>query len=238
MYQPPVISSSPQYASDPQRDLSPLHDSWVLPEHTRTDGFLVGVLRRLRRELRRRQVGRAYDMALEIARLIPNGPRLLDIGCGNGYIAHHLSAMLLADVTGIDLQHKTDAPINYRQYDGARFPIVDASFDAALLCYVLHHTQDLEIVLAELRRVLCNGGLAVVYEDIPETSWDRLVCAIHNRKWRKRTGPCTFLTEAEWRAVFATHGFEVVSERRLSRWRKVVHPVRRRRFLLRVKISV
>ena len=183
-------------------------------------------------------MGRAYDMALEIARLIPNGPRLLDIGCGNGYIAHHLSAMLRADVTGIDLQHKTDAPIKYRQYDGTRFPIVDASFDAALLCYVLHHTQDLKTVLAELRRVLSNGGLAVVYEDIPETSWDRLVCAVHDRKWRKRTGPCTFLTEAEWRSTFATHGFEVVSERRLSRWRKVVHPVRRRRFLLRMKISV
>ena len=168
----------------------------------------------------------------KIARLLPTGSRVLDIGCGNGYIAHHLSAILRADVSGIDLAHKTDALINYHQYDGTRFPIVDSSFDAALLCYVLHHAQDLEIVLTELRRVLKNGGLAVIYEDIPEKGWDRLICAIHDRKWRNRTGPCTFHTEAEWRVVFASNGFEVVSERRLSRWRKVVHPVSRRIFLV------
>lgn len=237
MYQPSIISSTAQYASDPPRDLSGLNEAWIRPDYTRTEGFLQGVLRRWRRELRRRQVGRAFDMALEIAQMIPSGSRVLDIGCGNGYIAHHLAAILRADVTGIDLAHKTDAPINYRQYDGTRLPLMDASFDAALLCYVLHHTQDLNIVLSELRRVLRNGGLAVIYEDIPESPWDRLVCAIHNRKWRNRTGPCTFHTEVEWRAVFASNGFEVVSERRLSRWRKVVHPVSRSRYLLRLKQS-
>ena len=46
------------------------------------------------RERRRRKVGRAYDMALEIARAIPCGSEVLDVGCGNGFIAHHLSALL------------------------------------------------------------------------------------------------------------------------------------------------
>src|SRR5678816_1759754 len=63
----------------------------------------MGLVRRWRRELRRRKVGRAYDMALEIARAIPYGSRVLDVGCGNGYIAHHLSALLGTTVAGIDL---------------------------------------------------------------------------------------------------------------------------------------
>jgi ubiquinone/menaquinone biosynthesis C-methylase UbiE len=237
MYQPSfaISSSAAPYASDPPPDLSTLHDSLPLPAHPTTSGLSQGMLRRWRRERRRRKVGRAYDMALEVARMIPAGSRVLDVGCGNGYIAHHLSAILHADVAGIDLEHTTEAPINYQQYNGSRFPAADQFFDAALLCYVLHHTQDLEIVLTELRRVLRNGGLAVVYEDIPETSLDRLVCVIHDRKWRNRTGPCTFRTEDEWRSVFRSMGFEVVTERRLSRWRNIAHPVSRRCYLLKLK---
>ena len=36
----------------------------------------------------------AYDMAKEIALYVPAGQRVLDVGCGSGYIAHHLSALL------------------------------------------------------------------------------------------------------------------------------------------------
>jgi cyclopropane fatty-acyl-phospholipid synthase-like methyltransferase len=34
---------------------------------------------------RRRKVGRAYDMALEIARILKPGSAVLDVGCGNGF---------------------------------------------------------------------------------------------------------------------------------------------------------
>lgn len=197
-------------------------------------GLIHGLARRWRRELRRRKVGRAYDMALEVARVLPRHSRVLDVGCGNGYIAHHLSALIGAEVLGIDLDANTQASINYRQFDGLNFPARDQSFDAALLCYVLHHAQDVNAVLGELRRVLRDGGLALVYEDIPAGWWDRVVCRIHDRKWRYRTGPCTFRRETEWRSVFNTAGFEIVKERPLSRWRKSVHPVSRRMYVLRL----
>src|SRR5882672_2177478 len=53
-----------------------------------------GIRRRWRRERRRRRVGRAYDMALEIAHLIPTDSRVLDVGCGSGFIAHHLASLI------------------------------------------------------------------------------------------------------------------------------------------------
>src|SRR5262245_60131661 len=149
--------------------------------------LLEGVRRRWRRERRRRAVGRAYDMALEIARYVPYGSEVLDVGCGNGLIAHHLSAILGTVVLGIDLSENTRAPIAYQRYDGSHFPVTDKSLDAVLLCYVLHHAQDLGLVLVELSRVLRDHGTAIVYEDMPGSIFDRGVCWSHNLQWRHRT---------------------------------------------------
>src|SRR6184192_3332925 len=131
------------------------------PALRRRDYFgtiVAGAKRRWLRERRRRKVGRAYDMALEIARAIPRGSEVLDVGCGNGFIAHHLSAMLGTSVVGIDVANETEAPIDYHRYDGRRFPFADNSFDSVMLCYVLHHAQDVCAVLNEMRRVLRAGG--------------------------------------------------------------------------------
>jgi ubiquinone/menaquinone biosynthesis C-methylase UbiE len=172
-------------------------------------------------------------MALEISRALPANSRILDVGCGNGFITHHLSAIFGSRVIGIDLAPATAAAIDYRQFDGKHFPVADNSMDTVLFCYVLHHAQDLSKVMAEMRRVLSKGGLAVVYEDIPAAWWDRIVCAIHNLKWRKRTGRCTFRGEGVWRSLFNSEGFDIVTERPLSRWRNLSHPVRRRFYVLR-----
>ena len=196
-------------------------------------GVIPGIKRRCLRERRRRKVGRAYDMGLEIARVIPRGSEVLDVGCGNGFIAHHLSALLSTSVIGIDVMRKADASIDYRQYDGRHIPLNNNCFDAALLCYVLHHAQDASLLLSEIKRVLRPNGQVVIYEDIPKTSWDRLVCFTHNLQWRRRTGVCTFRDEGGWRDLFADAGFQIVRERRLSRLRNLTHPVYRRFFLLR-----
>jgi len=197
--------------------------------------ILHGLKRRLARERRRRKVGRAYDMALEIARMIPKGSEVLDVGCGNGYIAHHLSAMLGTKVLGIDLMERTEAPVEYRRYNGTHFPAKDNSVDAVLLCYVLHHAQDISVMLKEIRRVLRDGGFAIIYEDIPRTWWDKGVCWIHNRQWKDRTGSCTFRRPPEWHSLFNSDGFAIVGERRLSRWRNFSHPVCRTLYTLRLR---
>ncbi len=200
-------------------------------------GIFAGLLRRLRRERRRRKVGRAYDMALEIARVVPNAYEILDVGCGNGFIAHHLAGLLGSYVLGVDVDGKPEAPINFRRYDGKHFPASDHSFEAVLFCYVLHHAQDVASIFRELGRVLRADGLVVVYEDIPATWWDRFICGIHNRQWRGRTGECTFRSEGEWRETFQAAGFEVLQQRTLSRWRNLAHPVQRQLFLLRLNTN-
>lgn len=124
---------------------------------------------------RRRKVGRAYDMALEITRILPPRANVLDVGCGNGFIAHHLNGLLGTTVVGLDVGDSTAARISYIPYDGRHFPVKDHTFDAVLLCYVLHHAQDPVLVLNEVSRVLRDGGVAIIYEDIPTLRWDRIV---------------------------------------------------------------
>lgn len=177
-------------------------------------------------------------MALEIARVLPPGAEVLDIGCGNGFIAHHLSAMLETSVTGIDVMPATAASIYYRHYDGARIPLADNSADAALLCYVLHHVINVSALLREVKRILRPNGLVVIYEDIPRTLWDRFVCWTHDVKWRRRTGVCTFRDEVAWPHVFDDAGFEIIRERQLSRLRNLTHPVCRRFYVLQASSEI
>src|SRR6266851_3421822 len=101
-FSPAPLQSEPQFLS-----AQPLRSSW----RRELIGLVHGIKRRWARERRRRKVGRAYDMAQEIARVIPRGPEVLDVGCGNGFIAHHLSAMLGTSVVGVDLGSSADAPI-------------------------------------------------------------------------------------------------------------------------------
>jgi len=172
-------------------------------------------------------------MAREIAPLLASTSTILDVGCGNGYIAHHLKALLNCSVTGIDVVQTSAAGIPYIPYDGRHFPIKDESIDAMLLCYVLHHARDLNLVISEMRRVLKVGGTVVIYEDTPRLKWDRVVCWFHNLQWKSKTGNCSFHREHEWRRIFTVAGFEVVQQRTLSRWRNLAHPVSRTFFVLK-----
>jgi hypothetical protein len=88
-------------------------------------------------------------------------------------------------------------------------------------------------VLGEVRRVLRDGGLVVIYEDIPARVWDRLICWIHDVQWRSRTGHCVFRREPEWASFFKSLGFEIILERPLSRWRNLAHPVSRWFYVLK-----
>ncbi len=173
---------------------------------------------------RYRAIARAYDGALALTEHVQSNARVLDVGCGRGFVAHHLAA-LGRSVTGIDLDPQIEAPIPYRQFDGAHLPFDAATFDTVLFSYVLHHTTRAGALLREAARVLAPGGRIVVLEDIPDRWHDRLLCLWHDARWRARTGPCTFMVERAWRDLFDAIGLRVVDQRPLPRLRNATHPV-------------
>ena len=100
------------------------------------------------------------------------GQRVLDVGCGNGYILSQY-ARHRARVTGVDLTSKgtwlsarrfalEGLPGNFLQANAEALPFRDASFDLVCSMGVLHHTPDTERAVAEIHRVLRPGGCFLV----------------------------------------------------------------------------
>ena len=97
------------------------------------------------------------------------GRRVLDAGCGTGYLAQQLHARG-AQVTGIDHSDRM-IEIARAEYPGVEFRVdscaglttcADAQFDLLTSNYVLMDLADLEGAVRAFHRVLCPGGIAVV----------------------------------------------------------------------------
>lgn len=181
----------------------------------------------LPKSFERQRIGRAYNLAQEIAPYCADATRIVDVGCGTGFVSYHLGATLDCEVVGADIAPAARAPIDYRRFDGRWLPFTDASFDAAICTFVLHHSQDAPGLLREMHRVVRPGGTLILYEDLPTTSWDRLFCRLHDRRWRARTGPCHFRSAHEWTSLCTDTGFAPRSQTVISRFRDFTHPVQR-----------
>ena len=97
------------------------------------------------------------------------GGRLLDIGCGTGFIID-LAADVFEQVRGLDLTPAMLARVprrpNVQVYrgDAAHLPFGARRFDVVSAYSFLHHLEDLTPVLREVRRVLRPGGC--LYADL------------------------------------------------------------------------
>src|SRR5690606_16827075 len=98
-------------------------------------------------------------------------PRVLELGAGTGYQALQLE-QLGYRVTAVDLPSSVYAVARVFEvidFDGRRLPFSDGSFDVVFSSNVLEHVIDLDNILAEIRRVLAPGGVAI--HVLPTPTW-------------------------------------------------------------------
>lgn len=97
---------------------------------------------------------RTQVLAEALAPLLPQGARVLDVGCGDGTIGA-LLAQRRADISieGVEVISRSSCRIPCRAFDGEHLPFPDGSFDACLFVDVLHHTTDVTQLLREAARV-------------------------------------------------------------------------------------
>ncbi len=112
----------------------------------------LGALERLhggyvqRRRLRR--------LSRYLARVIPHGASVLDVGCGDGALTRAVGDERGdLSIRGIDVLVRPGSHIPVIPFDGSSIPFADASFDVVMLVDVLHHTDDPTALLREAWRV-------------------------------------------------------------------------------------
>ncbi|WP_157063402.1 class I SAM-dependent methyltransferase [Luteipulveratus mongoliensis] len=106
------------------------------------------------------------DFAL--ARIVEVKPStVLEIGCGTGEFAAHLTAALPdATVTATDqsarmVELTLERGVQAEVVDATDLPFADGSFDAVCAMWMLYHVPELDRTLSEVRRVLRPGGTFV-----------------------------------------------------------------------------
>lgn len=112
-------------------------------------------------------------------------PKLIDIGCGHGYI-HSILQRFGYDITGtevaqevLQLARKANPNVNYIEYDGKNLHFEVNSFDVGLAICVMHHVppDQWKSFLREAYNVLRPGGIMVVFEHNPLNPLTRYVVA-------------------------------------------------------------
>ena len=98
------------------------------------------------------------------------GCRVLDYGCGPGFVARAMADLVGPDgrVYGVDINARFVAAasgraegvanLSYHQVENGRVPLADHAVDRLLCKNVLEYVPDLAATLAEFRRVLAPGG--------------------------------------------------------------------------------
>jgi 2-polyprenyl-6-hydroxyphenyl methylase/3-demethylubiquinone-9 3-methyltransferase len=147
---------------------------------------------------------------------------ILDAGCGGGLLAEEFARLGLS-VTGVDpsLNSVTTAliharasglEIDYLAATGEVLPFANGSFDSVVCADVLEHVDSPPVVIAEISRVLKDGGV-FLYDTINRTlrskvavigifqEWKWTRCAPPNlHDWNK------FIKPREMREMLAQHG--------------------------------
>jgi SAM-dependent methyltransferase len=139
-----------------------------VPRYDALSGLLLGPLFR--------------GVAADVAAVVPEGARVLEVGCGPGHLSIALARRHGLDVTGLDLDPAmieraranasrvavadTNQP-TFTVGDAASLPFPDGSFDLVVSTFSMHHWANPSGGLAEIGRVLRSGAPALIWDFRP-----------------------------------------------------------------------
>jgi SAM-dependent methyltransferase len=115
-------------------------------------------------------------------------------------------------MVGIDVVMPPSPAIPVTLFDGRHIPFGDREFDTVLCCFVLHHAEDQEALVADMKRV---GRRIVVVEDDCDGALHRSSVVLLHQITSPMIGMPYhrggFRTSEGWRDLFDKHGLKCVA---------------------------
>lgn len=147
---------------------------------------------------------RVRILSQRISDLVPSGARILDVGCGDGWLGS-LLAQARPDISiqGIETRVRAETPIPVAVFDGQTVPYPDGSFDVVMFVDVLHHLAEPLQLLREAVRV--SRRTLLIKDHVLRGFLAGATLRFMDRLGNKRFGvplPHNYWTEDRWLAVF------------------------------------
>lgn len=98
------------------------------------------------------------------------GNNVLDVGCGNGLLANHLSKLFKVTACDILVDEKTihNFPdVQFKTANVTNLPFNDGEFDTVICAHTLEHIQNIFSAISELRRVARKRLIIILPKERP-----------------------------------------------------------------------
>lgn len=140
---------------------------------------------------------------------LPTGARVLEVGCGSGWVGEYLRKSGCRDYVGIDLQPPADIVGDVRNW--RQLGVAKESFDIVVAFEVVEHVD----IWQACYDLLSPGGRMFVTTPLPHRDWILKcleVCGLN----QPRTSPHDHLTYLECIKLFKKRQIAVIAQ--LSQW--------------------
>jgi SAM-dependent methyltransferase len=159
---------------------------------------------------------RAFSIAQSLKEELEDNTSVLDFGCGDMLIGSFLAEMKSVDITSVDVVDSSLCDEKPILYPPGKLPFADNSFDQSLCLFVLHHSDDPEFYLSELKRVTKKE--IIILEDVAKNRFQKQTMKLFDYVGNRIESssidvPFNFKSDAEWKEVFASLGLEITTQR-------------------------